>query len=313
MRASTPLAIALMLLVFAYRALQGDPYLTRASSTFHLATSAPSQVDRNAVTVWYPTGRCSGVFTSVRAPDSADSLPYVLLREAVPDRRYASLTSFRKRQRTPRPFLLIILFVTAHISVKLQPNASVNSSEHLAAQVDHVLHVNPYVLKPGPYKSGKKTRYGQEVTEWQVIVSLSSASDGPETESSFAALLHAARETKLHLTLPMHRYDSVPVSSFEASISLSCVLGWDYSVAFRTLPRFRSGNHCGNGVTGAVALAGSALHGEKRKFEKHYKEVAHFAARALLGPMRFDSVRSYTQLMLRHAIETYLRLALLTH
>jgi hypothetical protein len=279
------------------------------SSFIAPATSAPL----GSLTVWQPAGHCHGRFTAGPAPDSPDALPYALLREAVIDRRPASLRQFRRQTRGARPFMRLILFVTAHLSVSMltpsSPASADRPSVHVlarnvtgdetgfTAQIDNVLHVNPYVLKPGRYAPGKETRYGQEVTEWQVIVSLvPSARTSSESEASFAARLQAlsqdiGSDAQLRLSLPLRRYDNAPVAPFDAALSLACVLGWEDHNSFPRLSRFRSGKICGAGSDGAVAIAGSALHGDKRVFEKHYHEIAHFAARALMGPMPFDAVR----------------------
>jgi hypothetical protein len=45
-----------------------------------------------------------------------------------------------------------------------------------------------------------------------------------------------------------------------------------------------------HGAEGAVALAGSALHGRKRSDPARVAEIAHFAARALNGSHYFDAV-----------------------
>jgi hypothetical protein len=265
------------------------------------------------ITVWYPTGHCHGRFATGPAPESSKGLPYALLREAVVDRRHASLREFRSRTHTPKPFLRLVLFVTVHLSVSLvTPSSSgrnvVRPSVDLfvhntsgaatgyAAQVDYVLIANPHVIEPGVYKPGKKAHYGEEVTEWEVIVTLTPATPSvDETDATFAARLQdlsrePGSDAQLRLSLPFKRYDNAPMAPFDVALSLPCILGWDDDDAYPRLPRFRSGKTCDAGADGAVAFVGSALHGFKRSSEAQYYEIAHFAARALLGPMPFDAV-----------------------
>jgi hypothetical protein len=164
----------------------------------------------------------------------------------------------------------------------------------VAVAVDHVLHVNPFVLKPGAYTPGRRTQYGQEVSEWQVIVSLAPSAPAPAgpfpaSRDAFRRVLEARAASDAQLSVPIafKPFDAAEVAVFNASLSLACVLGWDDAAPLPVFGALRPS--CGS-ARGAVALAGSPLHGEKSRDMGRVREVAHFCARSLLGPVPFDVV-----------------------
>jgi hypothetical protein len=293
----------------------------------------------HAVTVWIPqyARKCHGRFASAPARDSPGGFPYAIVRDAVVDNRFASRKEFRRRRNKIRAFQRLVLYVTAHLSVKFvqpaadkaataapdqsspvsgnlvitdeddqtaparTPNLTGQQTQtdrgpvvvaDVAVAVDYVLHVNPFVVQP-VYKPGTTTVYGQDVSEWQIVVSLSPAYPSAyEREELFAARLRALVDhgAYLNLSLPLLRYDGEKVE-FRPSLALACVMGLAGATQLPNQKRFQQHEACRQHADGAVAFAGSALHGHKRSDPKRVIEIAHFAARALTGSLRFDSVR----------------------
>ena len=255
---------------------------------------------------------CEGHFVSERAEHSQSGFPYAVIREAVIDRRYLSRRHFQRvaGNARSRAFELIILYVTTHLSVSLsRENAVVDVIEFPApdmremvadvqANVDYVTHVNPFLFS-GAYKPGRKTSQGEEVSEWQVVISLTPRVDvahAKRTQEAFSHRIRALSDevtpVKLGITLPLRRYDGKTIE-FNANFSIGCATGWEADESYPELEQWDSGKECkagASGVNGAVVLSGSALYGAKQRDAVHYKEVAHFAARALMGSLRFDAV-----------------------
>lgn len=134
-------------------------------------------------------------------------------------------------------------------------------------------------------------------------------------------------DVRFNLTVRARRFDGVDVP-LQFDMSLGCVQGWQTPgldiVSGDGMPRTRSLNRqqqqqqpmqqpllltnrqlgsvfglCdGNdtasarfgGVSGAVLLSGSSLYGHKKRDVKYFREIAHFALRALHGPVRYDAV-----------------------
>lgn len=234
-----------------------------------------------------------------------------MIRDAVIDRRHASIeeyqTYFAKTSKDPRSFLRIVLYVTAHLSVNLVQKGSrcllkggrgasgVTTLEELNIQcrVDYVMHTTKFRLRRGKYRPGgrtAKTRYGKEVSEWQVIISMVRDKEGGEMGQDVLEKL-VDGGVVLGVELPMDRYDGKKIV-FQGNLTMGCVLSWELNGPFsQSVNRFekRPGN-CED-ARGSVAITGSALHGHKKANPDKLIDVAQFAARMLLGSVQFDTVR----------------------
>lgn len=72
-----------------------------------------------------------------------------------------------------------------------------------------MLHVNPFVVHPN-YRPGPKTLHGQEVSEWQVVLTVIPADPTLYQEQEHLDdRLRALRERHavINLSLPLKRYD----------------------------------------------------------------------------------------------------------
>lgn len=155
---------------------------------------------------------------------------------------------------------------------------------HVLGNVEWVHHVTQFLVPgiKGGYKPGMKNQFGKYVTEWQVGVKLH-----PRKGSPVRAVWDAAEvNTAVNMTLPVVRYDEV-VIPWRVPMGLGCVMGW-------TVPgvenREESCGSEGEGANGAILFSGSALYGGKKRDKNHFAEIANFAARALMGPVRYDAV-----------------------
>lgn len=280
------------------------------------------------VTVWHPRTDAPCAASSLEAPaakHSPDNFPYAIVREAAADYRYASRREFSSLNPDIPVFLRVVLYITVHLSVvihnpdtvtdnsSISPHVRVNApvtimddrctgsspliaSNDFAAEilgrVDHVIEVNSFVRHRGTYTPGQTTVYGQEVTEWQVIISLVPAEcSSISTDEEFRQRLNAldAGGARLNINLPLQRFDSAMIP-FNISMTLGCITGWENPDTFPRLYQFLQRTSCRHGARGAVALAGSGLHGTNRLHARHVRQVAHFAARALMGRIQFDAV-----------------------
>lgn len=146
------------------------------------------------------------------------------------------------------------------------------------------MHTNHFLQKRRTYRPGDTTVFGREVTEWQVGLVLRPTN--PTTSTT--AVPHAvASDAQLSVTLYLLRFDGIAIP-FSISLPLSCVLGWQLPTVLTS-----HGAHCNDGARdarGAVLFSAGALHGRKKRSAYHYRELANFAARALLGALRFDAV-----------------------
>lgn len=237
------------------------------------------------VSIWNPydskgeTALCRGQFASQSSPHSRDGFPMAVVRDAAVDDRSASAREYAERfAKRGNAFLRIVLYVTAHLSVSLSKaranvsssgpsilmpsgNASLPSGADFLRDmgvnvaVDYVLHVNPFVVKPGPYTPGKKTFYGQDVSEWQIVVSLTPAmppaGEGNQFPSSaFYESLVQRMQSGAFLSVPMELQpfdkDTAGRILFSPRMSLACALGWHTSAPLDLL-------------RGLVQRAGTAL------------------------------------------------------
>lgn len=283
----------------------------------------------NRISIWNPYAvddengaGCRGSFAAPPSPHSRDSFPMALVRDAAVDDRSASRREYSEMHpKTAKAFLRVILYVTAHLSVSLlkphietagsrpslllpsmQSNGSMSGGASsfdsgVLVEIDYILHVNPFVLKPGKYVPGMTTYYGQEVSEWQIVVSMTPAvareGDGDESSQdifyeSMLERLYAGAILAVPIELQPFDGGKEARILFTPEMSLACVLGWQTAAPLDVLSGPRPA--CADRLSGAVALAGSALHGFKAKNPTSIREVAHFAARSLLGPVAFDAV-----------------------
>lgn len=301
-------------------------------SWYPFARRDPKFIDETIpgkITVWHPRGLAPCVASSLAtgpAQHSESQFPYAVLRDAAFDYRHASRRDFSSRNSHMPVFARVVLFVTAHLSVVLRnphdfrnstrnpphvyvkaplhahydtcrdvnpwSNPSPNIAADILGRIDHVIQVNPFVRRRKEYSPNQTTIYGQEVTEWQVIVSFVPAECSfITTDEQFRARfqnLDAAGAT-LNIHIPLERFDG-EVLPFDLSMAWGCIVGWENPGSFPGLHQFRRRVSCRHGARGAVALAGSALHGDNRLDAAHVRQVAHFAVRALLGRIRFDVV-----------------------
>lgn len=263
--------------------------LSRPTPSLHtFSTALPT---RPSVSTWSPPA-CAGAFLSSPSAHSPALFPEIALRDIAPDTRPASARDFALLHAAP-PGLRAVLYVTAHLSVRLLSAPASRASGHrpslpgaATVVVDHVIPVNDFVLRPGAYKPGVKTKYGDEVSEWQVVVSIYGSGD----EEDFGARVREAWGSGLAVVpIAFRRFDAPPgdVGVFNATFSAACVFGWADSAPFPLLASARPA--CAS-ARGAVALGGSPLHGAKARDPVEMRQVAHFCARSLLGPVAFDLV-----------------------
>lgn len=293
-------ACAVLFVVFALPLVHlASLWLTQAAVFPPVSTVLVRDVfPRARVSVWAPR-RCSGRFVGPPAAAKGAAFPAAVVREAVVDRRAVSRRQFRRDVDSRRPFERLVVYVSAHLSVRLsKANASValEGAEGIVARVDHVTHANPFVEAYGVYRPGRKTKQGHEISEWQVVLSLvpndTHAGVFPDY-ASFSAALQVLPGAVLRFSLPLKSFDG-QVLPFEPVFDLACAVGWHHPDVYPGLTRIQPGAPtCGKRgahVKGAVVFGGSALYGKKREDPSHYREIAHFAARALTGPVRFDTV-----------------------
>lgn len=280
-------------------------FLSNISTSNRFTDDAFETVQRypaeESVTIWSPSPRCTGKFVSSPASFANPPFPSAVIREAVVDHRYLSNEQFRTVHPNT-PYLRIILYVSVHLSVSLTRNGALAQllvhdaeSSSLHAHVDYVMRVDPFLLL-GPYKPGKKTKRGHQVSEWQIAISIraSKKTSGLGQREFLRQIRNVSQEAKavLSLVLPLQRFDGAK-ERFNPSFDLECVTGWELSSRYPKIPRLHREPVCFSGArkaTGAILFSGSALYGKKKVNPEYYSEVAHFAARALMGPLRFQSV-----------------------
>lgn len=280
-------------------------FLSKVTTSNRFDFVEPETVGRfsgNAsVTIWSPTVRCTGKFASAPASFAEPSFPSAVIRDAVIDHRYLSKEQFRTVHPNA-PYLRIILYVSVHLSLSLTRRGAVAQmlvqgapSPSLRAHVDYVVRVDPFLML-GPYKPGKKTKRGHQISEWQVAVSIRPTGDNSNLhQREFLRQIRTLSQEsrgELSLVLPLKRFDGV-TERFSPSFDLGCATGWELSSSYPKIPLLNKEPVCHSGARkskGAILFSGSALYGKKKVNPEYYSEVAHFAARALNGPLRFQNV-----------------------
>jgi hypothetical protein len=237
-----------------------------------------------------------------------------MLREAAVDYRHNSLRNFRVRHRAAEaPFRRIALQVSAARGVRpveplpagereehrLLPAAAITSDGRgkegggWRAEVDYVLGDPPCVNKCFYADFVRRICAGHE---WQVIVSIVGP-PGVSTDAELDAALDrlaADRAPSLELSLPIMVPGSGDAVPAHFSLALGCISGLLPAAGTEslsaTMPHMPPpAEACSNSV-GSVVVSGGALFGYKRNSRSGRKEAANFAARALLGSVRFDTV-----------------------
>lgn len=254
-----------------------------------LPTSHAANDSKPHVTVWHHPLQCTGShFHTGAAKHSCKKFPSAVLRDAVIDRRPSVSEFFR---RTPSSHLRdenavrITLFLTVHNSARLTDvGSSVHIDDaHAEVIVEYTLHSTSFLQGFTKYSPGKTTVHGREITEWQVGL-LIQAREPSERPTAVAQAF--ATNALLTLNVSVTRYEEARIG-LQTQLSLSCVKGYDMHGLSLTATCAQ-----GNQTTavGGLLVSGSALYGVKKKRPKNIREIAHFAARALAGPLRFDLV-----------------------
>lgn len=273
-----------------YKSTSRIPSLLETSSS----ETTASQTLSPRVHIWQTPQNCqNATVASPPARDSERSFPYFILRDAAVDNRPASNRVLGKSD--PPGTRRLILYLTVHLSNRLSMNylnysiTAKVSHPALSITPEYVLEVCPALVPKVPkgHRPALRTRYGREAVEWQLGIRVS-----PSDPNQPQTLEEAVRQGAVaNLTIPAHRYDG---ESFLYNIAfpLRCALGWDVlppiiPSALRSEPICDAG---GAGASSTVLLSGSSLYGSKKRDPKHFKEVAHFAARALRGAVRFQAV-----------------------
>lgn len=276
------------------------------------------QTDR--VFIWQPGGECTGHFVSEPAKHGQNGVPYAIVREAIIDRRLTANNHFLEThpqfKKLRIPFVRVVIFMTMHMSVRGEmsnANATVVHAEdipntinstrqpttaNVLARVDYFQQVDGHLNRGSlkAYRPGMINQKGISLTEWQVSISLFPSQDDDMTEKSaritttqqfMSHLIELSRDGTwaLHVDLQLRRFDD-HVMWFRPRMKLACATGWFFP---EVMPQQLYRPACPS-ATGAVLFSGSALHGKKNSDASNYHEVGHFAARALHGPVEFDTV-----------------------
>lgn len=275
------------------------------------------------VFIWQPGGKCTGHFVSEAAKHGDNGVPYAMVREAIIDRRLITNTHFLEThpqfETLHIPFVRVVIFLTMHMSVRGEMSNTTAAVVHtennhntinsttgqstskggVLARVDYFqqidAHLNRRSLKQ--YRPGMTNQKGISLTEWQVSISLfpalqhDDAKTNPRritTQQQFMSyLIELSRDGtwELHVDLQLRRFDD-HVIWFRPNMKLACATGWFFP---EVMPQQLYRPSCPS-ASGAVLFSGSALHGKKNSDANNYHEVGHFAARALYGPVEFDTV-----------------------
>lgn len=204
-----------------------------------------------------------------------------MLRDAVIDRRPSSKRVLGEHDI--HGVVRIVLYVTMHLSARLtREDASIEvEGGQVGGDVEYVTHVTKFLVphQGMRYRPGQKDRFGREITEWQVGIRLQPRGDA-------AGVAHAMEGGKrMDFKLQVVRYDEERIE-WEPSMGLNCVMGW-------TVAGVEGRGVCGaeeKEAEGGILFSGSALYGEKKREQLHFREVANFAARGLLGEVKYDMV-----------------------
>lgn len=267
--------------------------------TVHHFTHLKPHPHRHHVSVWYPRFCNGGSFQTSAAIHSPNRFPYAVLRDAIVDRRPAVAAFF---QKPPSPSVIrVTLFITVHNSAKIfleGSNVTIDVEKHsdtnsravanqLSAYVEYVVHGSHFLLRKGPYKPGKNTVHGRQTTDWHVgLVLEHSAHNKRFLDRAFFFESAADYSITLIPSITVRHYDDKLIP-FKFRLPFACVQGW-MPLGVSREPNCSVENPYA--AQGAALFSGSALYGLKKHSVGHFREVAHFAARALTGPIRYDTV-----------------------
>lgn len=268
---------------------------------------------RESLLIWSTSPQCHGAFLAfeqnlVRTKDDGRfARPTLILHDVAVDNRHAFRAVYDAEHvnytaRTPYRRL------NAAISSRLDVEpASVSRSKMLRSLNNSD--------QPSAFLSGPLLKMGWRVEidhiHWDVGVRtwfVSIMMFGPislQNEQDFQKHIDKMlqRPKKLSVSVEMRlpvfwgarSHNAGKITHSRLSFSLSCVYGMASTVSggnqmLRNLmPRIPMPKDC-DGAIGSVLVAGSALHGFKRDNELGRREVANFIARAINGPIRFDTV-----------------------
>lgn len=276
-------------------------------------------VSGSTIRVWNPHSKsCRGQFNF--HPKNRHGLK-VMVREAAVDLRHNSLRELHLKLPPPdnTPFRRICILVTASQGVGHVEPAPLSSlgdkkpegvfpeiflkadGDTLSNQFAAGWSVDlDYILKdpicrnrcPKDKMKLKDCRPG----EWQIIATLRPPAhirSDRALQRGLDWLMHQKSATaRLELKLPVFlAYENDKVLDLTFTVGLSCISGLESQRSLENvLPRMpRRSANCRE-ATGSVNVAGGALWGYKRTNPAGRREIANFAARSLLGPVRYDTV-----------------------
>lgn len=226
-----------------------------------------------------------------------------------------------------RILLLVTLHNSARLSREKSIGRVVHDNDEsqtvFDVNVEYALHATSFLLRhPTRYKPGTRTVHGRHVTEWHVGLyirrpdanhhaSLAALFDSlfatPSSSSSYhqsTTTTTSAMNLKLKLALNLLRFDGRQIP-FMPEMTLACINAWTLppeiiahassTSSSTTTIHTTTSDHTSHSVpcsksNRAVLISGGALYGKKQVKTEHYKEVAHFAARALTGTVKYDAV-----------------------
>lgn len=266
------------------------------------AFGRPETPQRNEILVWKPNPNCRGTFmTPART---------LIIHDVAVDWRHASQA---------------ILDAKNAEAAKVLPSRRLNAVLTVATGTITAFDFKDKATRglkgknrPTAFLSGKSLRKGWRAHVdhvfqdkegfWYISITVS----GPASlisESDFQKELdgmiqrQGARSILVELRLPIvllpgnvHPGSRLPgIRQEKLSFSLSCVTGISATglnsnqMLSNLLPKMPPSKKCGE-ASGSVLVAGSPLRGFKRDDEMGRREVANFIARAINGPIRFDTV-----------------------
>ncbi|KAI0561175.1 hypothetical protein FGB62_91g118 [Gracilaria domingensis] len=260
-------------------------YFQSPTSSIHsyisIALSGRSYTRRP--TIWLSNQTCSGSFSSAPSEFSDEAFPNALLREAYLDHRPASQRHARHKHGS-LPSQRILIALTLHLSVQLRNEsvtASLRNAPDVKVHVDDVREIEAHSKGDDfEYSPGKKTKRRFEVYECQLVVTLRSEVNRSDFADYVQGLADDPR-VSLELDIPLDRFDGQQLA-FNPSFSLGCVFGWQPPDVIRSYAPARIEE------PSAMLFCANSLSGNKKAREGYHAEVAHWAARSMQGPVRFD-------------------------
>lgn len=245
----------------------------------HLNISYHAHQPKTKINIWYQHNCKAYNLSSIPSKYSYNHFPYAILRDAVFDNRPSIKTCFNHSSTTTS----ILLIISVHNSARLSNQSSrsiatlysKNNEQNL--NINYVLHSTKFLLDHKRYEPGARTIHGNQETEWHIGISINT--------NILMKLQKEIEKTYLSISIKVLTYSSqIENVMFKPNITLSCIQGLQLHLNKQLLNRPKSS------MNGSVLISSNPLYGIKRNQSKYYKEIAHFAARALTGPIRFDAV-----------------------